>query len=394
MVNSRVEYTQTHRKKSLKIITYNFILCKFCFERNFKILDKRILKYNTIIRIIRSKTKECTICKNLFERTIYPISKEIKNSNFIKSGQIKRIDIGTNLPFQIYEREDNIRSLFKIKGIPNIKNHYNTLIRKEITKDDSYSIDHFNPDLKIEIFIDNNLNFNLKYKTRDIILLGRYNKYQKGLIQRIKSRECKNEQTDFKNFGPQLQEIYSIEDIVLNFLNSQFLADSIKITWLGSEDKDSLVLGNGRPFIIRIVNPLNNTFEKEYEIQNKLFFSFKEISYDEINLYNKYKIKLRVYVRVIEENLEPGDLEKSIPNLIGETIFKTKGKIVKRIIYSSNFKVIDNKNFELDLVLDNGIPIKQLIGGQESINPCVSNLINKKCECVFFDICDIDFNCN
>jgi tRNA pseudouridine synthase 10 len=330
----------------------------------------------------------------LFERTIYPISKEIKNSNFIKSGQIKRIDIGTNLPFQIYEREDNIRSLFKIKGIPNIKNHYNTLIRKEITKDDSYSIDHFNPDLKIEIFIDNNLNFNLKYKTRDIILLGRYNKCQKGLIQRIKYREGKNEQTDLKNFRSQLQEIYTIEDIVLNFLNSQFLADSIKISWLGSEDKDSLVLGNGRPFIIRIVNPLNNTFEKEYEIQNKLFFSFKEISYDEINLYNKYKIKLRVYVRVIEENLEPGDLEKSIPNLIGETIFKTKGKIVKRIIYSSNFKVIDNKNFELDLVLDNGIPIKQLIGGQESINPCVSNLINKKCECVFFDICDIDFNCN
>jgi tRNA pseudouridine synthase 10 len=330
----------------------------------------------------------------LFDRTLYPISNEIKNSDFINVNKIKRIDVGTSLPFQLFEREDNIRSLFKIKGFQNIKNHYNTLIRREITKNNSYCIDHLNPDLRIEIFIDNNLNFKLKYKTRDIILLGRYNKYQKGLIQRIKYREGKNEQTDLKNFRSQLQEIYTIEDIVLNFLNSQFLADSIKISWLGSEDKDSLVLGNGRPFIVRIVNPLNNIFEKEYEIKNKLFLSFKEISYDEIHLYNKYKIKLRVYVRVIEENLEIVDLEKSIPNLIGETRFKIKRKIVKRNIYSSNFKVIDNKNFELDLVLDNGIPIKQLIGGQESINPCVSNLLNKKCECVFFDIYDIDFNCN
>jgi tRNA pseudouridine synthase 10 len=215
------------------------------------------------------------------------------------------------------------------------------------------------------------------------------------LIQRIKLRDAyNNTQTDFKNFGSQLQEFSTIEDTVLNYLHSQFHADSIKISWLGSEDKDSLVLGNGRPFIVRIINPLKNIFKKEYEIQNKLFLKFQEIKYDEIQLYNKYLIKIKTYVKVLEGKLENGDLENSIPKLKGETIFKFKKKIVKRTIYSSSFKVIDNKNFELDLVLDNGIPIKQLIGGQESINPCLSDLINKKCECVFFDIYDINLNCN
>jgi len=394
LVNNNANYVQTHDNTSLKSITYIFFLCKFCFERNFKIVDKKVSKYKTIIKVIRSKRKECNVCKNLFDRTLYPISNEIKNSDFIKVNKIKKIDIGTSLPFQLFEREDNLRSLFKIKGFPNIKNHYNTLIRREITKN-NYCIDHLNPDLRIEIFLDTDLNFKVKYKVNDIILLGRYNKYQRGLIQRIKLRDAyNNTQTDFKNFGSQLQEFSTIEDTVLNYLYSQFHADSIKISWLGSEDKDSLVLGNGRPFIVRIINPLNNIFKKEYEIQNKLFLKFQEIKYDEIQLYNKYLIKIKTYVKVLEGKLENGDLENSIPKLKGETIFKLKKKIVKRTIYSSNFKVIDNKNFELDLVLDNGIPIKQLIGGQESINPCLSDLINKKCECVLFDIYDINLNCN
>ena len=46
----------------------------------------------------------------------------------------------------------------------------------------------------------------------------------------------------------------------------------------------------------------------------------------------------------------------------------------------------------MNLILDNGIPIKQLIGGKEFIEPCLSNLINKKCECVFFDIEDVILN--
>jgi tRNA pseudouridine synthase 10 len=214
------------------------------------------------------------------------------------------------------------------------------------------------------------------------------------LTQRIKLKDVINNAPTDSNFGLQLQKISTIEDTILNFLYSQVHADSIRLSWLGSEDRDSLVLGNGRPFIVRIINPLNNIFKKEYEIQNKLFLKFQEIKYNDIQFYHKYKIKIKTYVKVIEGKLENGDLENVIPKLKGETTFKIKKKIVKRNIYSSNFKLIDNKNFELDLVLDNGIPIKQLIGGQESINPCLSNLINKKCECVYFDIYDINLNCN
>ena len=66
-----------------------------------------------------------------------------------------------------------------------------------------------------------------------------------------------------------------------------------------------------------------------------------------------------------------------------------KNKTIKKNIYSTKFKIIDNNNLEMNLLLDNGIPIKQLIGGKEFIEPCLSNLINKKCECLFFDIKEV-----
>ena len=160
-----------------KLIHYNLYICKYCFERNFKFVKNHLVKYKTLIKIIRSKQKECSICKNLFQRTIDPINNEIINScYFINNNQIHKIDIGISLPLLLFEKEDNLRSLFKIKGIVNIKNHYNALIRQEIIKNSGYVIDHLNPDIRIEIYIDKECNFEIKYKTKELVLLGKYNK--------------------------------------------------------------------------------------------------------------------------------------------------------------------------------------------------------------------------
>ncbi len=394
MVKNYEKNISTYDKEfSVKLIQYNLFICKYCFERNFKIVNKKIIKYKTSVNIIRSEKKECNICKNLFKHTIYSIKNEIINSkHFNHDIQNKTIDIGTVLPLQLFEKEDNLRSIFKIKGLPNIKHHYNSLIRKEIIKDTGFLIDHLNPYIRVEIFVDNKLNYEIKYKTKELILLGRYNKFQRGLNQRIKINKMNNnDQIDLEN---PYSNSTTIEDIILNFLYIQSGSKDIKISWLGSEDKNSLVLGNGRPFIAKINNPQIREFQKIFHIKDKLSINFKEINTNDIKNYGKYRLKIKTLIKVTEEDLEKEDLEKEISKLIGETRFQIKNKIVKKYIYSSSYKTIDNKNFEMDLTLDNGIPIKQLIGGKEFIEPCLSNLINKKCECVFFDIDDVILNNN
>ena len=92
---------------------------------------------------------------------------------------------------------------------------------------------------------------------------------------------------------------------------------------------------------------------------------------------------------MLDDQIEQSDLEQIINKFTGDTTFFVKKKMLKKKIYSATYKIVDKSNFEMDVILDNGIPIKQLIGGNEYIEPSLSKIINKKCECTIFDIIDI-----
>jgi tRNA pseudouridine synthase 10 len=334
---------------------------------------------------------ECHICNNLFQRTINSIQKDIINSHYlIKNSPNKKIDIGTSLPLFLFEKEDNLRSLFKIKGLPNVKNHYNNELRTEITRETGYSIDHLDPDIRIQVFIDGQFNYQIKYKTKTLVLLGKYNKYIRGLSQRSKLNNINNVKNHV--YEENLNSKPTIEEIILEYLQVQSGSKNIKIAWSGSEDKNSLVLGNGRPFIVKIDNPLFRNIQKIYNKSDKLRLIFKEIRNEDTHSYYQYKIQINTLINIIEDNIDKVDLEKIVSKLIGEISFQIKNKTIKKKIYSITYNIIDNKNFEMKLLLDNGIPIKQLVGGKEFIKPCLSNIINKKCECIFFDIDEVIFN--
>src|SRR6185437_14871223 len=171
---------------------------------------------------------------------------------------------------------------------------------------------------------------------------------------------------------------------ILEFLCSKTGSKDITIGWLGSEDKNSLVLGKGRPFFVKITSPKIREFEKDVDIKNELHFKFQEIKLFDQHLYEKYKLQIKLLIKVLNDEILLPDLEQNITKFIGEISFFVKKKIIKKRIYSAAFKILDKSNFEMDLVLDNGIPIKQLIGGNEYIEPSLSKLLNKKCECTIF----------
>jgi tRNA pseudouridine synthase 10 len=47
----------------------------------------------------------------------------------------------------------------------------------------------------------------------------------------------------------------SIEGKISQFLYEKFETVRVKFTWIGGEDKASLVLGNGRPFFAKLLSP-------------------------------------------------------------------------------------------------------------------------------------------
>jgi tRNA pseudouridine synthase 10 len=377
--------------KSIKTIKRTHFICNYCYIRNFKDAKRNTIKYNTVIKIVEAENKECEICKNMFEKTIRNIYCDIIASNYFASiGPNTSIDIGSSLPFIFFENEDYLRSLFKIKGLPNIKNNFNALIRELITNKTGCMLNHINPDIKIEIVLDANLKFEIKYKTKEIFLLGRYNKYKRSFSQRLKkNHSIDSNKRDFRDLSDTKYNDCTVESTILEYLFSEFRPSCTKISWLGSEDENSLVLGSGRPFIVKVSNPSQRNFKKKVEMKDIITLNFEEVKSNDINTYTKYIIKTKILVKILEDKVEKEEIEKATSNLKGDISFYNKNKKIKKNIYTSCCNFIDNKNFELILTLDNGIPIKQLIGGDEFIEPCVSRLITRKCDCVFFDIMDI-----
>ena len=377
------------RASTSRFPQFNLFVCEFCYNRNFNLAKKNIVVYKTFINIFQSDDNECSICKNLFRKTVTTIKYDIINAvNLMKTADFSSIDIGSSIPLQFFEKEDNLRSLFKIKGIPNIKNHYNKILRDELIKETGYLIDHQTPDIKIEINIDKKLNHEITYKTKELLLLGTYNKYQRGISQRFKKNiNSNNSENPSENFNEQNNN--TIEYFILEFLYSKTGSKDITIGWLGSEDKNSLVLGKGRPFFVKITSPKIREFEKDVDIKNELHFKFQEIKLFDQHLYEKYNIQIKLLIKVLNDEILLQVLEQNICKLLGEISFFVKKKMIKKRIYSTAFKILDKSNFEMDLVLDNGIPIKQLIGGNDYIEPSLSKILNKKCECTIFDIIDV-----
>jgi tRNA pseudouridine synthase 10 len=385
-----MENQNSESKKLLNPNQLQISLCRFCYDRNFSKNEISMVKYKISVKIIKTGVKVCYICGNFFRETLPFIVDKILNTDMFKSATgIIAIDIGTRLPFFFYENEDYIRSMFQIKGTLSIKTQINLLIRDEIRKNEKCSIDHVNPDLKFDVIIENDLSFRINCKAREFYLLGRYIKLGRGITQKNKNCDKKDHQTSCK-----LADKYekSIEDLIRKSVWSEYNAEEMKITWTGSEDKHSLVLGSGRPFIVKVINPKLKGLDEMEFFENDVELYFRKIKQEDIDYYSKYRILVTIFVQLNEKIGNIGHFENLVKTLNGEVTFRVKNRKTARNIYNAKLINARDNNLEISLDMDNGIPIKQFVGGNEPIEPCLSSTFKTKCECIYFDIHDVILN--
>jgi tRNA pseudouridine synthase 10 len=302
---------------------------------------------------------------------------------------IPTIDIGTRIPFLFYENEDYIRSMFQIKGTAGIKTQINLLIREKIRKNKKCFIDHLNPELKFDVVIEYDLSFSVNCKAKEIYLLGRYVKLGRGIAQKDRNWIKKDSQT-FRKLIDRKEK--SIEQSIRKSVLSEYNPEDMKITWTGSEDKYSLVLGSGRPFFVKVINPKIKGSDEQKVLEEDVELHFRKIGYNQIDYYGKYRILVTVYVKLDEKVRNISHFQSRMQKLGGEVTFRVKNRKTTRNIYFVKLVNAVEDRLELLLDMDNGIPIKQFVGGNEPIEPCLSNILETKCECIYFDINDVILN--
>jgi tRNA pseudouridine synthase 10 len=306
----------------------------------------------------------------------------------------------------MFEREDSIRARFKIRGRENIRKQFIRELGKKLEKITGKTLEQISPDLAIHIVIvnqdtndthnsndyDKTLQQRISLKGTPIFLSGRYVKTTRGLpqkkdtCQKYSGRGC----SLYSHLGIS-QFDNSIETIIGRKLIQITRGDSTKFSWLGGEDKDSLVLGKGRPFVVHITHPKVMRLKKDLIIkENGLYAVIKQQSQKgsfQLPTHFTTKTKITIHAEQKLPNKQLATLSNVLQN--SEVSLRAKSKILKKKIYSVQVEQIDEKRFILTVTADGGLFIKQFVGGQQYSEPNISKIIGTKCECVAFDVLEV-----
>ena len=366
-------------------IIKKYYLCDSClgrlFSKKLKLSSNRLLG-KKLKKNIRT-SKKCYICKNLLENlTPYLDLMQESSSNYGFSSFV----VGAMVKPSVIDRDDYLRSKYRLRGIDGVKTDLTRELSKQFAKKTKKILDFLNPDVTFTV--------NFKDKTcqlraKQISLQGRYNKIKRGFSQKQKSCEnCSGKgcrACDFHGFT----ESESVEAKISRFLFGKFGGTIAKFTWIGGDDKSSLVLGKGRPFFVRIQNPQKRKVKlpKILKTDSVIVNNCKIIS----DIPKKpLTFRSTIEMKIITENeIQSSSLKKLKKQFANPVvIYENSGKRAEKKIFNVKYKKNSKNKFTLTIITEGGLPIKRFVIG-DNVVPGVSQIIENNCKCDEFDFLEI-----
>ena len=362
-------------------------LCNNCLGRLFapklglSSHEKLGKKIRSILR--KPNPKSCFICKNMMSKLDVQLSKMLEMSH---DYEFSSFLIGGILRPSILDRDDLIRSKFKLQGINSIKGDVNREIGKRFGRKTKTTVDYQNPDI---VFTLDFKNEECEIKPKPIFLSGRYTKNIRGIPQKQKPcRYCRGKGCYVCEFHG-ISEFDSVEGKIAKFLYEKFGAQQAKITWIGSEDETSLVLGRGRPFFVKLVNPHKRTLRlaKKVPLDGVFLHDLKIIEKIPSSI---IRFRSKVGMEIQTKNEIKSSQLKNLHKLEKQpiAIYENSGKKSQRNISGIQYKKKSSNSFSLFMKADGGVPLKRLADGVE-VTPSLSSILENPCKCTVFDFYEI-----
>jgi tRNA pseudouridine synthase 10 len=358
-------------------------LCDNCLGRFFirltHLTSARILG-NQIRQSINSRIiTKCYICKNIFSNIDHYV-KMMQDTSF--GYEFSTFTVGAILKQSTIERDDKLRSKFHLRGVDGIKTAITKELGKKFIRKTKKRIDHLSPGITFTI------NFKTEQcnvKTKHIFLYGRYLKDKRGLSQKEEScRDCKGRGCIFcNNHG--IVSFDGVEGKMAKFLYEKFKTEQVKFTWIGGEDKTSLVMGDGRPFFAKLISPKKQNIKltKKSNLDGITIHDLRKIDYipnGSIHFKSKTKILVSTKNNILSNKLKNLKHLANIPIEITDS-----SRQYKKTIYNLKYKKCSLQSFTVEIEADGGIPIKRFVDGSDII-PNISGIMGVQCSCKKFDI--------
>jgi len=365
-------------------ILKKYELCDNCLGRLFskqlhlssnKLLGKKLQKN-------LNSTQKCYICKNLFNNLNHFLKLMLDvSSNY----SFLSFSVGAMIKPSIIDRDDYIRSKYKLKGIDSVKTDVSKELRKLFSRKTKKIIDFLDPDVTFTVNLKDE---SCQLRSKSIFLSGRYIKTLRGIPQKQKPCEnCSGKGCRICNFHG-ISEFDSIEGIISQFLFKKFGGSTAKFTWIGGEDKSSLVLGTGRPFFVKIKNPL-----KRNSKLTSVKFDFLKITNLKIipnspkkplKFNSSIELKISTEDEIDSKNLKKLKDLKEHPIVV----YEKSGKRSEKKVFSIKYKKNSKNTFTLVIQAEGGLPVKRFVNSDD-VSPGISQILNTSCMCQEFDFLDI-----
>jgi len=352
-------------------------ICTKCWTRHR--LNRRALKLFQLIE----KEELCDLCEGLMKVAATLVDKAL---NEILGYEFSTANIGLIVPSHVLEREDEIRALTKERTAPSIKRYFAISIINHIERKLQRTIKlvRVNPDIFLLVDL---VHRTIKVISRPLYAFGRYVKEKRGLPLRIIG--------NYANYRP------SIEKILEELFKEYFLAEHVKFTWVGGEDKQSLVLGSGRPFITKIISPRKRTISESFRIEANEHLKPFGISLSEFYLLKgkpRQPLRYSFMAEILcSTSIEAGELSSFIPRIptlksVDVTFESSYGVNKKRtLLFLGDFKSED-ANIRMKGIFEGGFDIKAFFGGESGRKaiPTATQLLGLPLRLINYDILEVN----
>lgn len=382
IVNKKLAAVTSASQKILR----EYDLCDHCLGRLYA--KKLKLKSNQRLgkklhKTLKVKSTKCYICKNIFDDLRHYVEKMRDASG---SYEFKTFLVGAKLKPSIIDRDDQIRSQYRLKGIDAVKTNVTRELSRLFTQKTKKKAQPSDPDV---VFMADFKQESCSIHSKPISFFGRYTKKARDIPQ--KQKPCSNCQgkgcVTCNHHG--ISEFDSVEGMISKFLFEKFGAAQAKITWIGGEDTTSTVSGSGRPFFVKIFNPKKRTIRlsKKIPLEKITLLSLKKI--DRIPI-GPIQFVSNVTLLIISERPLPEERLLRLDELQKShiAVYDASGKRAEKTVRSVRCKMNSENSFFLQLTAEGGLPLKRLVSG-DNVFPNVSDLLEMKCRCEKFDFEDI-----
>ncbi|MCS7119185.1 MAG: tRNA pseudouridine(54/55) synthase Pus10 [Archaeoglobaceae archaeon] len=316
------------------------------------------------------KGENCVICCNFFDRAD-DLAFEI----------FKNLDFEFNSFNVAIRNEGSFRALqefFEGKFDYDLKIEIKRVLQKKIGDLTQREISH-EPDVLITFSPED---FTFRVEIKPLFLYGRYIKRVRNISQTrwlcgfCKGFGCEICNFSGKRFATSVEELISIPVIRL------FNAKNALLHGAGREDVDARMLGNGRPFVLEIVEPKKrklDIFEVErainefcggrVEVKSLRFATLRDVEIVKKERFRKiYRAKV-VFDRIISRE----ELEIALKRIVGEIKQRTPKRVLHRRadvfrlrkVYRAEILEHFGKIAVLKFETDAGLYVKELVSGDE-----------------------------